>query len=58
MYKYVAIGAPKKRYKDSLKKALSLCQIDHRQWTTLAADRQVWRHTVSKSVASFEAARL
>lgn len=52
------VGAPKKRYKDSLKKSLSLCHIDHRQWTTLAADRQAWRHTVSKSVASFEAARL
>ena len=32
-------GAPKKRYKDSLKKSLSTCHIDHRQWSALAADR-------------------
>ena len=32
-------GAPKKRYKDCLKKSLSACHIDHRQWSTLAADR-------------------
>jgi hypothetical protein len=39
-------------------KSLSVCQIDHHQWTTLAADRQAWRHSVSKSVASFKAVRL
>ncbi|XP_063614375.1 uncharacterized protein LOC134787527 [Penaeus indicus] len=47
-------GAPKKRYKDSLKKSLGACQIDHRQWSTLAADRQAWCHTVHQAVASFE----
>ncbi|XP_063600256.1 uncharacterized protein LOC134776430 [Penaeus indicus] len=50
-------GAPKKRYKDSLKKSLGACQIDHRQWSTLAADRQAWRHTVHQAVASFEDSR-
>ena len=35
-------GAPKKRYKDSLKKSLSTCHIDHRQWSALAADRGAW----------------
>ena len=32
-------GAPKKRYKDSLKKSLSTCHIDHRQWSALAMTR-------------------
>ncbi|XP_063588714.1 uncharacterized protein LOC134765849 [Penaeus indicus] len=50
-------GAPKKRYKDSLQKSLGACQIDHRQWSTLAADRQAWRHTVHQAVASFEDSR-
>ncbi|XP_063615914.1 uncharacterized protein LOC134789139 [Penaeus indicus] len=50
-------GAPKKRYKDSLKKSLGACQIDHRQSSTLAADRQAWRHTVHQAVASFEDSR-
>ena len=31
-------GAPKKRYKDSLRKSLGACQIDERQWHTLATD--------------------
>jgi len=50
-------GAPKKRYKDSLKKSLGACHIDHRQWSTLAADRQAWRHTVHQAVSSFEDSR-
>ena len=47
-------GAPKKRFKDSLKKSLSACLIDHNQWSVLAADRQAWRHSVCHSVSSFE----
>ena len=50
-------GAPKKRYKDSLKKSLSTCHIDHRQWSALAADRGAWRHAVHQSVSSFESNR-
>ena len=50
-------GAPKKRYKDSLKKSLDACHIDHRQWSTLAADRQDWRHTVHQAVSTFEDSR-
>ena len=50
-------GAPKKRYKDSLKKSLGACHIDHHQWSTLAADRQAWRHTVHQAVSSFEDSR-
>ena len=39
-------GAPKKRFKDSLKKSLTACNIDHRQWSDLAADRVAWRYTI------------
>ena len=50
-------GAPKKRYKDSLKKSFGSCGIDHRQWSTLASDRDAWRHTTNHAVSSFEAHR-
>jgi len=50
-------GAPKKRYKDALKKSLSACNIDHRQWSALAADRGAWRHTVHQSASYFEITR-
>ena len=47
-------GAPKKRFKDSLKKTLSTCNIDHHQRSTLAADRQAWRRTDHQVVSTFE----
>ena len=47
-------GASKKRSKDSLKKTLGTCHIDHQQWSTLAADHQVWRYTVHQVVFTFE----
>ena len=50
-------GAPKKRFKDSLKKSLTACNIDHRQWSDLAADRVVWRHTIHQAAAQFEVDR-
>ena len=50
-------GASKKRYKDSLKKSLGACHIDHRQWSTLAADRVTWRHIIHQAVSSFEDSR-
>ena len=37
-----------------LKKSLSACHIDHRQWLVLAADREAWRHAVHQSVSSLE----
>ena len=52
------IGAPKKRYKDTLKKALGACDIDHHQWTTLAADRDTWRQTIHQAVSSVEENRM
>ncbi|KAJ7411265.1 hypothetical protein WISP_103565 [Willisornis vidua] len=50
-------GAPKKRYKDSLKQYLSLGQIDCHQWSTLAFNMDSWRHTIHDTAASFENAR-
>ena len=50
-------GAPKKRFKDSLKKSLNACNIDHRQWSDFAADRVGWRHTIHQAAAQFEVDR-
>ena len=50
-------GAPKKRFKDSLKKLLTACNIDHRQWSDLAADRVAWRYTILQAAAQFEVDR-
>ena len=50
-------GAPKKRFKDSLKRSLTTCNIDHKQWSDLAADRVAWRHTIHQAAAQFEADR-
>ncbi|CAH1249728.1 Hypp8672 [Branchiostoma lanceolatum] len=47
-------GAPKKRFKDTLKKSLQCCNIDYHQWSALAADRGTWRHTVHQAVSSFD----
>ena len=35
-------GAPNKRYKDTTKKSLSACNLDHKEWLTLAEDRNSW----------------
>ena len=50
-------GVPKKLFKDSLKKTFGTCHIDYHQWSTLAADRQAWRHTVHQVVSTFEESR-
>ncbi|KAJ7408138.1 hypothetical protein BTVI_60736 [Pitangus sulphuratus] len=47
-------GAPKRRYKDSLKQSLSLGHIDHHHWSTLASNQDTWRHTIYNAAASFE----
>ena len=40
-------GAPKKRFKDNLKKSLmDMGNMDHRHWSNLAADPVAWRHTI------------
>ena len=51
-------GAPKKRYKDTLKKSLGACNISHLEWTTLAEDGGAWRRTISKAASSFESSRM
>ncbi|XP_019614673.1 PREDICTED: scavenger receptor cysteine-rich domain-containing group B protein-like [Branchiostoma belcheri] len=50
-------GAPKKRLKDSLKKSLSSCNIENRQWSVLVTDRAAWRINVHDSVSAFERRR-
>ena len=50
-------GAPKKQFKDSLKKSLTTGNIDHRQWSDLASDCVVWHHTIHQAAAQFEADR-
>ncbi|PFX27732.1 hypothetical protein AWC38_SpisGene7556 [Stylophora pistillata] len=47
-------GAPKKRFKGSLKKSLSTCNIDHKEWSDLATDRGTWHHTINQATAQFE----
>ena len=46
-------GASKKSFKDSPKKTLSTCHIDHHQWSALVADRQAWRYTVNRLLGLF-----
>jgi len=48
-------GARKTRSKDSLKKSLTTCNIDHKQWSDLSANRVAWRHTIHQAAAQFEA---
>ena len=50
-------GAPKKRFKDNLKGSLTTCNIDHKQWSDLVADRVTWRHKIHQAAAQFEADR-
>ena len=50
-------GAPKKCYKDTLKKSLGACNISHLEWTTLAKDRSTLRRTISKAASSFKSSR-
>ena len=47
-------GAPRKRFKDSLKKTLTTCGIDHRQLESLVADRASWRRKVHQAADTFE----
>ena len=54
---YRTVGAPLKRYKDSLKNSLNLCHIDNKNWTREAADRDLWRQKISDATATFESNR-
>ena len=50
----IVTGAPKKCYKDCLKKSLSVCHMDCQQWSDMAADRDAWCHTVHEAASQFE----
>ena len=49
------VGAPKKRYKDALKRTFKDCEIA--DWATAPADKLVWRRTVCDGVKTFETNR-
>ena len=49
-----SLGKPKKRYKDSLKDNLKLCEIDIESWETDAQDRSAWRAKCRGGVTVFE----
>ena len=50
-------GAPRKRFKDSLKKSLACASIDHNHWSDLAADRKLWRNAIHEGASNFETNR-
>ena len=50
-------GAPRKRYKDQLKKQLAHAGINHQSWQQEASDRDSWRSSVRKASCEFEAER-
>ena len=50
-------GAPKKWYKDQLKKTLSLADIPPNSWQKAASDRLTWRSTIRKASRKFEIQR-
>ena len=50
-------GAPRKRYKDQLKRQLAQAGISHQSWQQEASDRDSWRSSVRKASCEFEAER-
>ena len=54
---YRVRGAPKKRYKDCLKKSLASFHIDPQTWTDLAASRGTWRQAIHDGMTRFEEQR-
>ena len=49
--------APRKRYKDQLKKLLAQAGISHQSWQQEALDRDSWRSSVRKASCEFAAER-
>ena len=45
------------RYKDVLKRLMKRCDLDSSKWEAMAADRSLWRHTLSTKVIEFERRR-
>ena len=56
LYSELSDGAPKKRFKDQLKRSLSKCDIT--DFEALANDRGQWKTAVKTGVAKFEKARI
>ena len=50
-------GAPRKRYKDHLKRQLAQAGISHQLWQQEASDRDSWRSSVRKASCESEAER-
>ena len=50
-------GAPRKRYKDQLKRQLAQAGISHQSWQQEASDQDSWRSSVRKASRKFEAER-
>ena len=50
-------GAPRKRYKDQLKRQLAQAGISHQSWQKEASDRDSWRSSVRKASCEFQAER-
>ena len=48
-------GAPRKRYKDQLKRQRAQAGISHQSWQQEASDRDSWRSSVRKVSCEFEA---
>ena len=50
-------GAPRKCYKDQLKRQLAQAGISHPSWQQEASDRNSWRSSMRKTSCEFEAER-
>ena len=48
-------GAPRKRYKDQLKRELAQAGFSHQSWQKEASDRDSWHSSVRKASCEFEA---
>ena len=51
-------GAPRRRYKDQLKRQPAHAGVDHKDWQTLASDRVEWRSTTKRAAQQFEYSRV
>ena len=47
-------GRPKLRYKDTCKRDLKKCDINHSTWNQLADNRSIWKAVVRTGVAQLE----
>ena len=50
-------GAPRKRYKDQLKRQLAQAGISHQSWQQKASGRDSWRSSVRKASCYFDTER-